>query len=53
MGMENGVAVAVVTVPASASSPVSVASRPVKGTKGQLGGFSLAGLFQKEAHAQD
>ncbi len=53
MGMENGVAVAVVTVPASASSPVSVASRPVKGTKGLLGGFSLAGLFQKEAHAHD
>jgi hypothetical protein len=28
MGMENGVAVAVVTVPASASSPVSSAMRP-------------------------
>lgn len=53
MGMENTVAVAVVTVPASSSSSVVVASRPVKNAKGIFGEFSLAGLFQKEAHAQD
>jgi len=53
MGMENRVAVSVVKIPSSVSSPVAVASRPAKGTKGLVGGFSLAGLFQREAHAQD
>jgi hypothetical protein len=53
MGMANGTAVAVVTVPASVSGHVAVASRPEKGRKGFVAGLSLAGFFQKEAHAQD
>jgi hypothetical protein len=53
MGMENRVAVSVVKVPSSVSSTVAVASRPAKGRKGIVWGFSLAGLFQREAHAQD
>jgi hypothetical protein len=53
MGMQNGASVAVVTVPASISAHVAVASRPEKGRKSLVAGLNLAGFFQKEAHAQD
>ncbi len=53
MGMMTDAGVAVVTVPPVARPAQSVALRPISGQKGPVAGFSLAGLFQKEAHAQD
>jgi cell division protein FtsL len=53
MGMVADPAIVVVAVPPVARPAQAVALRPDFGQKARLAGFSLAGLFQKEAHAQD
>jgi cell division protein FtsL len=53
MGMVADGGVAVVTVPPLARPAHSVALRPDSVPKAPVAGFSLAGLFEKEAHAQD
>ncbi len=53
MGMANGVEVAVVTVPSTVPATRVANSQPAVGKSKSITGFSLAGLFLNEAHAQD